>query len=265
MSENTGFKFFLGAVISVVALIILIASLPFTQVEAGEKGVVLRMGQIDRILDPGLHWRTPFIEHVEKMDVTTQKEEAGAGAASKDLQSVSTQVALNYNLEGEFAGEVYRDFKQEYVARIIAPAIQEAVKSATAKYTAEELITRREEVKGVIFNDIKNRLAPRHIVATELLITNFDFSPQFNAAIEAKVQAEQDALAAKNQLERVKYEAEQRVEQAKAEAEAIRIQAEAVTSQGGADYVKLKAIEKWNGNVPSHMIPNATVPFIDLN
>ncbi len=242
-----GIKVVVGLVIGFIALAILFALLPFTQVEAGEKGVVLRMGQIDRVLEPGLHWRTPFIEHVEKMDVTTQKEEANAGAASKDLQSVSTQIALNYNLEGEFVGEIYRDLKQDYVGRIITPAIQEAVKSATAKYTAEELITRREEVKGVIFTDISNRLAPRHIVATELLITNFDFSPQFNAAIEAKVQAEQDALASKNKLEQTKYEAEQKVVSATAEAEAIRIQAQAVTSQGGADYVKLKTIEKWNG------------------
>lgn len=258
-------KMAIGLVVGLVALLIFAALVPFTIVHQGERGVVLRLGQIDRVLEPGMHWRTPLIEDVEKMDVTVQKQEAQSGAASKDLQSVSTQVALNYNLDSAFVGDIYRELKQEYAERIINPAIQEAVKSATAKYTAEELITKREEVKGVIYNDIKSRLAPRHIVASELLITNFDFSPTFNEAIEAKVKAEQDALASKNKLEQTKYEAEQKVVSATAEAEAIRIQAEAVTSQGGADYVKLKAIEKWNGGVPSHMIPNATIPFIDLN
>lgn len=230
-----------------VLVVIIIAITPFTQIQAGQKGIVLRNGNVDRVLDPGLHWLTPLIEGVVKMDVTTQKEEVTAESASKDLQNVSTKVAVNYTIDQNHVTDIYRDLKQDYVVRVIEPAIQEAVKSATAKYTAEELVTKREEVKGAIYEDLKSRLTPRHILIAEVLITNFDFSASFNGAIEAKVKAEQDALASKNKLEQTKYEAEQKVVSATAEAEAIRIQAQAVTSQGGADYVKLKTIEKWNG------------------
>lgn len=252
----------IGIVIALVALFIFY---PFTVIQSQQIGILTKFGAISGTVGEGLHIINPLTTDVIKMDITTQKESVDASAASKDLQSVTTQVSLNYNLDASHITDIYRDLKKEYVARIIAPSIQEAVKSATAKYTAEELITKREEVKGTIYQDLKNRLGTRFIVVTEVLITDFQFSPSFNEAVEAKVKAEQDALASKNKLEQTKYEAEQKVVTATADAESIRIQAEAVTSQGGADYVRLKAIEKWNGSVPTTMVPNATVPFIDMN
>jgi len=237
---------------------------PFTRITSQEVGIVTHFGAIQGTIGEGLHMINPFTTDVVKMDISTLKETADAGAASKDMQSVSTQISLNYKLDTSKVVDVYRSFENDHVNRIIQPSIQEAVKSATAKYTAEELITKREEVKGVIYQDLKTRLASNNIIATEVLITNFDFSPSFNQAEEAKVKAEQDALASKNKLEQTKYEAEQKVVTATAEAEAIRIQAEAVTSQGGADYVQLQAIQKWNGNLPTQMIPGATVPFLNL-
>ena len=153
---------------------------------------------------------------------------------------------------------------KEYRERIIDPALQEAVKSATALYTAEELITKRPEVKDTIKTLLVERLSQEYILVDEFSIVNFDFSPSFNQAIEAKVTAEQNALASKNKLEQVKYEAEQRIATAKGEAEAIRIQADAIQSQGGAEYVNLKAIEKWNGVLPSYMMGNGTVPFVTI-
>lgn len=251
-----------GVIISVIALIFIN---PFVSIESQQVGIITHFGAIQGTIGEGLHVINPFITDVVKMDITTQQLAVPAGAASKDLQSVSTQVSVNYNLDSNKVIDIYRELKNEYSARVIEPSVQEAVKGATAKYTAEELVTKREEVKGTIYQDLKTRLATRNIIVTEVLITNFDFSPSFNQAVEAKVKAEQDALASKNKLEQTKYEAEQKVVSATAEAESIRIQAEAVQSQGGADYVKLKAIEKWNGSVPSHMIPGATVPFIDLN
>ncbi len=252
-----------GAVL-LVAFVILLLINPFTIIQSQQVGIVTHFGAIDGTVGEGLHMINPFTTDVVTMDITTQKESVDASASSKDLQSVTTQVSLNYNLDKEHVMDIYRDLKTEYVERIIAPSIQEAVKSATAKYTAEELITKREEVKGVIYNDLKTRLANRHINVTELLITNFQFSDSFNGAVEAKVKAEQDALASKNKLEQTKYEAEQKVVTATADAEAIRIQAQAVTSQGGADYVKLQAIKAWDGHLPQQMIPGSAVPFIDL-
>lgn len=236
--------FGVGAFLLLVLIIILN---PFTTVQSQEVGVVTNFGAVDGTLGEGLHVINPFTTRVYRMPISTQKEAMPAAAASKDLQSVSTEITLNYSLEADYVVDIFREFKADYITTIIQPSIQEAVKNATAKYTAEELITRREEVKGVIYEDLKNRLGSRHISVAEVLITNFDFSPSFNAAVEAKVKAEQDALASKNKLEQTKYEAEQKVVSAKAEAESIRIQAEAVTSQGGQDYVELQRIAKWDG------------------
>ena len=133
-----------------------------------------------------------------------------------------------------------------------------------AEFTAEELITKRAEVKAFLKEGITTSLATHNIIVEDMFITNFTFSAQFDKAIESKVTAEQDALAAKNKLEQVKFEAEQRVAQARAEAEAIKIQAEAITQQGGQDYVNLKAVEKWNGVLPVTMLPGSSVPFVNI-
>lgn len=258
-------KIYVAGIGLVVVLITLIAINPFVMVQSQQIGIITSFGAIKGTMGEGLQIINPITTDVVLMDISTLKEETNASAASKDAQIVTTNVAVNYRIDSASVEQVYREYRTDIVTIKVQPAIQEAIKSATARYTAEELITRREEVKGLMFEDLRNRLANDHVIVTELMITNFDFSPQFNEAIEAKVTAEQSALKAENDLARVEFEAQQRIEQAKAEAEAIRIQAEAVTSQGGADYVKLKAIEKWNGDVPTHMIPNATVPFIDLN
>jgi regulator of protease activity HflC (stomatin/prohibitin superfamily) len=138
------------------------------------------------------------------------------------------------------------------------------VKRTTAHYTAEELVTKREAVKIDLKKSITDSLATSNILVTDIYITDFDFSKDFNAAVEAKVRAEQKALEEKNRLEQVKYAAAQRIATAEAEARAIKIQAEAVTQQGGKDYVQLKAVEKWDGHLPVQMIPNASVPFLNL-
>jgi regulator of protease activity HflC (stomatin/prohibitin superfamily) len=263
--DRTPWKTIIAVVSVIIAIGIILVINPFVMVQSQQVGIVTHFGAIDGTIGEGLHVVNPFTTEVVKMDITTQQLAAPAGAASKDLQSVSTQVSVNFNLDSSKVVDVYREFKTEYSTRIIEPSIQEAVKGATAKYTAEELITKREEVKGVIYQDLKTRLATRNIMVTEVLITNFDFSPSFNEAVEAKVKAEQDALASKNKLEQTKYEAEQKIVSAQAEAESIRIQAEAVTSQGGKDYVQLKAIEKWNGQLPNQFVPGSAVPFLNLN
>jgi regulator of protease activity HflC (stomatin/prohibitin superfamily) len=241
----------------------------FTLIPPGKRGVVKRLYAINRVIGEGPNLKIPIFERVVKMDVQTQKEQVDASAASKDLQNVAATVALNYNLQYDKVGELYRLVGMEYKERIIDPAIQESVKAATAKYTAEELITKREEVRDIIKTSIKERLAREFMDVTEVSIVNFNFSQSFNTAIEAKVTAEQNALAAKNKLEQVKFEAEQRVSQAKGEAEAIKIQAQAITQQGGAEYVKLQWIKAWSeggSSVPTTILGEGSGNFIlDLN
>ena len=263
MEENKFAKKTIAIIVGlIVAIIIFVMSI--VTIQSQQVGVVTRFGAVNGTVGEGLHLINPFTSDVVKMPISTQKEDVPAAAASKDLQSVSTDLTINYTLEAAHIVDIFRDFKNGYADTIIKPSIQEAVKNATSKYTAEELITKREEVKGMIYEDLKTRLGSHHISVTEVLITNFDFSPSFNAAVEAKVKAEQDALASKNKLEQTKYEAEQQIVSAKAQAESIRIQAEAITSQGGADYVQLQAINKWDGTVPQTMVPGASVPFINL-
>lgn len=262
-SMNT--KLITAAVVVIIILVILVLLNPIVIVNAGERGVVLNWGAVsDKILDEGIHFRIPVMQKIEKMDIKIQKEERASSASSKDLQIVTSKVAINYHLDSVQVNKLWQNVGKDYSNRIISPAIEEFVKKTTAQYTAEELITKREEVKDALKIAITENLAKNDILVDDIFITSFDFSAEFNNAIERKVTAEQKALEAKNDLERVKMEAEQKVTRAKADAESIRIQAQAITQQGGKDYVQLQAIEKWDGKLPSNMIPNGSVPFIDL-
>lgn len=270
MKNNRGFietEVIVGIVLVVLfggLLFLVLGGFPFFTVTAGQRAVVLRLGAIDRVEAEGLHFKFPFIDQVKKVYITPQKEEAEAGAASRDLQSVRAKVAVNYNLVTEKVDILWEQFRGNETEIVIKPAIQESIKAATAKYTAEELITKRELVKSDITTSLKERLSSLNINISNVSITDFDFSAEFNKSIEQKVKAEQDALTSKNKLEQVKYEAEQTIEKARAEAESIKIQAQAINSQGGADYVQLQAISRWNGVLPASMIPNASVPFLNL-
>lgn len=257
-------KMYIKIGLGIIFLILFIILSPFTIITAGERGIVLNWGAVsDEVMAEGIHWVTPIMQDVKKLDVKIQKEEVDASAASKDLQTVSAKIALNYHPVPESVNLLWQKVGKDYKSRVIDPAIQEAVKASIAKYTAEELITKRQLVKDEVKTILAERLAREYINVDEVSIVNFDFSKSFNEAIEAKVTAEQSALAAKNKLEQVKFEAEQRVAQASAEAEAIRIQAQAVTQQGGEDYVNLQWIQKWNGVLPSTMLGENT-PIINL-
>lgn len=230
-------------ILAITFLILLFGSIKI--IDAGERGTVLRLGNINRIMEPGLNFKIAFIEKVIKQQVRTEKQEVEASAASKDLQIVTSNIAIQYNIIPEEIGTLYQEVGKSYKSRIIDPAIQDAIKATTANYTAEQLITKRAAVSEEMQNILKIRLAEAHINVSNVDIVNFDFSPSFNESIEKKVTAEQDALAAQNKLEQVKFEAQQKIEKAKADAESIRIQAQAIQSQGGADYVKLQWIDAW--------------------
>jgi len=253
-----------GLVIFLLGLIIISLFLTIYTIPAGYKGVVLTFGKPSTIAtSEGLNFKIPFVQSVVKMDTRTQKYEADLTASSKDLQDVNTKIAINYHLNSESVPEIYRTIGIDYATKIIVPLEQESNKATTAQFTAVELITKREEVRNSMETILKEKLAPRGIIVESISIIDFKFSPSFSQAIELKVTAEQNALASKNKLEQVKYEAEQRVTQAKGEADAIAIQAQAINSQGGRDYVQLQAIGKWDGKLPQYML-GGTNPFIDI-
>lgn len=237
-------------------------------VPAGSRGVVFDRikGVKNTQLNEGISFIVPFLQEATLFDVRVQKAEFDSSAASKDLQSVRTKVALNFSLIPEEVPSVFRQVGADFTEKIVHPAVQEVVKAATARFTAEELIIKREDVKNQIQDLLRSHLANAHLRLIETYITDFDFSPEFSRAIEAKQIAEQDALKAKRDLDRIKIEAEQKVAQARAEAEGLRLQREAITAQllelRKIEAQKL-AIEKWNGVLPQTMMGDA-VPFINM-
>jgi regulator of protease activity HflC (stomatin/prohibitin superfamily) len=245
-------------IVAVISLVIL-ASTCLAVVPAGHRGVITLFGKVqDQIFDEGIHLKNPF-KAVSNIEVRTRKMQVDADSASKDLQSVSTTIALNYHLAPDSVNRLYQEVGLDYSSRIIDPAIQESVKAVAAKFTAEELITKRSEVKDEIVNQLRERLQSKHIVIDDFSIVNFDFSEQFNTAIEAKQTAEQNALKAERDLERVKLEAQQKIEQAKAEAESLRLQRLEISPS----MLQLRWIEKWDGRTPQYW--GSASPFIGLN
>ena len=254
-----------GFLLFIVFVILLILN-PFVVIGAGERGVVLNFGAVQpSVLGEGLHFRTPLVQKIVKVDVKVHKEQVDAEAASKDLQDIRSTIAVNYHIIPDKANWVYQNIGTAFKERVIDPTVQEVVKAVTAKYTAVELITQREKVRSEIRALLKERLVVYNIGVDDFSIVNFKFSQQFTQAIEAKQTAEQLAFKAQRDLERIKVEAEQKVAQARAEAEALRLQKENVTPQ----LVRLrqieasiKAIEKWDGHLPK--INSGAIPFIDV-
>lgn len=247
-------------VFTLLALVLIFNS--FGIVGAGERGILLQFGAVqDRVFGEGLYFKIPIVQNVVKIDVKIQKDEVHSSAASKDLQIVTSKIALNYHLAPESVNRIWQEVGRDYNIRIIAPSIQEAVKAESAKFTAEELIIKREEVKEQIKANLTERLLERSIVVDEFNIIEFQFSQAFNEAIEAKVTAEQLKLKADRDLERIKIEAQQKIAESQGKAEAIRIEAQALRQN--AQVVELRWIEKWDGKVPLYW--GEASPFIGIN
>jgi len=253
-----------------VALGILLSFLllrPWVQVGAGERGVVLDFGAVKNVvMSEGLHFRVPVMQQIVLMDVKVQKAVTETVAASADLQDVTSTLALNYHLVPDKANVVYQSIGVYYKERIIDPAILEVVKAVTARYSAEELITKRPQVSEAMKANLTERLKEYNIAVDAFSIVAFSFSRVFTEAIESKQTAEQFALRARRDLERIKIEAEQKITAAKAEAESLRLQRANISS----DLIELrkieanlKAIDKWNGVLPQ-VTGSGGVPLIGL-
>ena len=254
----------------VIAFAILFAIVllnPFVIVGPGERGVVVRLGAVqDQIKDEGLGFKIPFIEKVKLVDVKVRKIEAGASAASKDLQIVTTRIALNYGLDPNLVNKLWQEVGPAFESRIVDPAIQESLKAVTARFTAEGLIQNRPEVKAQVQELLEARLKEKYLIVDAVSITDFQFSQGFNDAIESKQQAEQMALKAEQDLKRIKTESQQKVAQAQAQAESLRLQRQQVSPeliQLRQVEAQVEAIKKWNGVMPQY-VGGGPIPFIDV-
>src|ERR687890_25350 len=292
LEGSGGSRSLVKIVVPIIVGIIIIAVIAVSSVrmvDAGHRGILVQFGNVDTdvSLDEGLHFVVPFRDNVVQMEVRTQKVVENAASASKDLQDVSTQVALNYHLNPDRAQIVYQRLGYDYGNRVITPAIQESVKQVTARFNAEELITKRETVKNQIEEQIKARLAPYNIVVDAISITDFQFSQLFKQAVEAKVSAQQRALQAQNDLRRIQIEAQQNEAKAIGEqkaniarAEGIR-QSNVLQAEGEAQaitiidqhlrnnptYLEWLKATKWDGVLP--LVTGGgggqgDTPFIDI-
>lgn len=269
-------------ILHVVGLIVLLTIVfgSFGTISAGEVGVKTRLNAVIGTVPPGLYFKLPLIEDVYPMSVKTltiNYDKAGdvgdekvstdnLFGASKDLQDVAIGVVVNYHIDATKVSEIYSQYSsvENYQASVLEPMIREVVKSTSAQYTAEELVTKRTEYSDKVNKTLSEGFGIKNSILEKFSVTNFEFSASFTAAIESKVTAVQNAEAAKNKLEQIKFEAQQTIETAKAQAESIRIQAGAINSQGGADYIALQAIKQWDGHYPTTVMGGSTIPLIQL-
>ena len=253
-----------GITIGVIAVIVLVVAVMFGSwytVPAGHRGVLTTMGAVDKNEKPeGFGFKIPIFQSVKDIEVRTQKIEVTSDSSSKDLQDVQTAIALNFHVDPSTTAELYQEIGLDYASRIINPAIEETVKSISATYTAEELITKRTAVRNELHEQLKSRLTKSYIVVDDFNIVNFQFSEEFDKAIEQKVTAEQLKLKAERDLERIKIEKEQIITTAQAEAESIRIQTAALAESN--DVLQLRWIEKWDGRMP--LVVGNSLPMVDL-
>lgn len=261
--------------LGIAGVVLLVVGFSSTAViSTGHAGVVTQMGAVKgEPMQEGFHFKLPFVQDVIEVETRVQKEQSKQTAASRDLQNVTTEIAVNFSLDEHGVNKLYQEVGLDYRNRIVQPAIGEALKAVTAQYTAEELISKRPEVSSKVKDVLSKKLDRYHMKLEDINITKFEFSESFNEAIESKQKAEQLALKAKRDLERIEIEAKQKVTQAQAEAESLKLKKQEVTPQL-VDLKKLEvqeksldiqseAIKKWNGQMPN--VTGGATPFFNVN
>lgn len=239
----------------VVGVVVIVAGFfmaAVRQIPAGYSGVLLRFGALQGTLSPGIHIVIPGVNEVILLETRTQKEESEASAASRDLQVVNTTLALNFRIDPVKVDDLFGSVGTEYKSRIIAPSLQESLKVVTSRYTAEELIRNRQTVKEQVEEEITKRLAAYNIIVDPagLSIVNFEFSEEFNKAIEAKSVAQQEAERQRFVLQQAEFQKQTAVARAQGEAEAAKLNADALRVNGGGLVVAREWIQKWDGKLP---------------
>ena len=254
-------KVLIGIGVAVVLLIILLCA-SITSVPVGSTGVVIRFGSTTgQTMTDGWHFKVPFIESVVDISNKVMKTDVAADSISRDLQAITSNISINYHLAAENSADIYKRVGLTYEDTLLQPAIQEAVKAVMAKYSAEELITNRSVVSSEISEEIRTKIGVYGIIIDEFNLTNFSFSDEFDAAIEAKQIAEQDKIKAATEKEKKTIEAEaaaaEKTIAAEAEAEAIKTKADAqadankkIRDSLSEEVLENKKLETWDGVLP---------------
>ena len=262
-----GYKsIFMGMLIGIAMIV---GGSATVQVPGGHRGVLYTFGAIEKNeLGEGLRFIVPFMQHVEFVEVKTTKQEVDSNTVSKDLQPVNSSTTLNYHINPNMAAELRATVSGDVGATIIEPAMQEAIKYATAQFDIQNMIGNRDQVRDKAKQILIDKLTKYGIVLDEYTITDFSPSKKYMDAVEAKQISEQAAEKAKYDLEKVQTDAQQKVAIAQAEADALRAQRDQITDsllQLRAIENQKAAIEKWDGALPQNIYGSAPVPFLNLN
>jgi prohibitin 2 len=260
MNKKIG-KWITAGIVVIIAIVILFQCV--VVVDPGQTGVIVTLGAVsDEVLTEGFHMKNPFIQSVVQMNNRTQKVESKGTAASKDLQTVTCETAVNYKVLNTASATLYKNVGVSYESTVITPAIMESIKAVTAQFTAEQLITARQQVSDQIRDLLQQKMSQFGISIEVFNIMNFDFSTEFNQAVEAKQTAEQQALKAQQDLGRIKIEAQQQVTQAQAQADSIKLVQEALNTS--PQYIEYMKWQKWNGELPKVLAGSDAGTIIDV-
>ncbi len=231
-------KIIIITLISIFLLITVFCS--FQTIKSGEVGLRVRFGKIiDSNLSEGFNFKIPYIEKIVKVNIKVQKVELTTAAASKDLQDINTNLAINYRVLSEEASNLYKTVGNAYEEIILVPVIEESLKAIISNYTAEETITKRSEVSSKCLEELQDKVEKYGIVIDNFNIINLSFSEEYSKAIEEKQVAEQKLATAK-------LEAEALIVEAEATKEANELLKQSLTDE----LIEKQFIEKWDGKLP---------------
>lgn len=270
MFKTTQKNRFILLAIAVVLLIQIVISFfaDIVRVDARQVAVVTRQGEVSQVLGAGWHLKTPYItKEAAVYDISTQNMTVNASAASLDQQAVEMVANLQYQLQADKIEQIFRtiggsgnggNFPDDRIDNIIRPILQESIKSASAQFSATDLLIKREELRDAIIDGLNRRLERYYIDVLTVNIENIEFSAQFNQAIEDKVTAQQKAEQARFELETEKA----KLEQEKVRAEALRVRGQAL--KDNPQILEEEKIKKWDGKLPQVQGGNGGV-IIDLD
>lgn len=262
-------KDFLGKLSGPVVLAVAAAILAFSSffiIQPGEVAIKTRLGSIVDSYSEGIHFKLPLIENITKFSIQIQRADIRTQAFSKDLQTMTSHLAINHRIQKETAVSIYRNLGKDYVNTVVDPMAQEMFKAIAAKYSADSIIANRAALVEELNSVVKAKLLEKEIIVTDISVVDLDFTDQFLKAVEDKQVAEQQAKMSEKLVEKAKRDAEQQIAKSRGEAEALRMQREQVTPQlielRKVD-AQLKAIEKWNGVLPGYV--GGGVPFVSID
>lgn len=246
-------------------VVVVMAFSTYFIVPPGEVAIKTRLGSIVGSYSEGIHFKMPFLESITKFSIQIQRANIKTQAFSKDLQTMNAHLVVNHRIQQETAVSIFRNLGPNYVENIVDPMVQEVFKAIAARYSAESVISQRNELVQELNTEVKDRLTKKEIIVTDISVVDLDFTEQFLKAVEDKQVADQQAQMAGKLVEKAKRDAEQQIAKSRGEAEALRMQREQVTPaliELRKVDAQLKAIEKWNGVLPGYV--GAGVPFISI-